>query len=267
MPRIALGIEYDGSQFFGWQSQRQQRNIQDTLQFALTKIAQHPVLVNCAGRTDTGVHALEQVVHFDTSAQRDLNAWHRGTNSHLPSDIRVIWAQQVSEDFHARYSALARFYRYVILNRHTPSPLRYHQTTWCARPLDMEKMNQAAQSLVGQHDFSSFRAQSCQSKSPCRYMYFIDVWQQNEQIVIELCANAFLHHMVRNIAGTLMMIGLGKEPVVWTQELLALKNRKFAGITAPSSGLHLAGVYYPNHYGISQNPIFKKLPTNIKRFD
>lgn len=266
MKRIVLGIEYDGSRFFGWQWQVQQRNIQHELQQALSKIAQHSITVQCAGRTDTGVHATEQVVHFDTSAIRTLEAWHRGTNTHLPPDVRVIWAQEAIGDFHARYSAIARFYRYVILNRHTPSALN-RQTTWYAPQLDAQKMHQAAQCLIGQHDFTSFRAQGCQSKSPFRKMYFIDVHREDEKVIIELSANAFLHHMVRNIAGVLMAIGAGKQPISWTQELLDVKCRKLGGVTAPSDGLHLAGVYYPEHYGIIKNPIFNKLPENARRFD
>jgi tRNA pseudouridine38-40 synthase len=264
--RIVLCLEYDGSRFFGWQWQIEQRNIQHELQQALSKIAQHSITVHCAGRTDTGVHATEQIVHFDTIATRTLEAWHRGTNTHLPPDIRVIWAKEAVNDFHARYSAIARFYRYVILNRTTPSALN-RQTTWCPLPLDEKKMHQAAQCLIGQHDFTSFRAQGCQSKSPFRKMYFIDVYRENEKVVIELSANAFLHHMVRNIAGVLMAIGSGKQPVSWTEVLLDVKSRKLGGVTAPSDGLHLAGVYYPEHYGITTNPIFKKLPADARRFD
>ena len=266
MNRIVLGIEYDGSRFFGWQWQVKHRNIQHELQQALSKIAQHPITVQCAGRTDTGVHATEQVVHFDTSAIRSLEAWHRGTNTYLPDDVRVIWAQEAIGDFHARYRAIARFYRYVILNRATPSALN-RQTTWCPLPLDAEKMHHAAQSLIGHNDFSSYRAQGCQSKSPLRTMYFIDVQREDEKVIIELSANAFLHHMVRNIAGVLIAIGCEKQPVSWTQELLDVKNRQSGGVTAPSDGLHLAGVYYPEHYGIAKHPIFDKLPADAQRYD
>ncbi len=267
MMRIVLGIEYDGSGFYGWQWQTHHRNIQQTLEEALSKIAQHKITVQCAGRTDTGVHALEQVVHFDTTALRDLQAWHRGTNTHLPPDVRVIWAQEAIGDFHARYRAIARYYRYAILNRATPSALMRGRSTWCALPLDAQKMHEAAQSLLGQHDFTSFRAQGCQSKSPCRRMYFIDVERIGEQVIIDLSANAFLHHMVRNIAGVLMAIGTGKQPVTWTQELLEVKNRRLGGVTAPPDGLHLAGVYYPKQYGLIKNPVFNKLPKDAKRFD
>ena len=267
MTRIVLGIEYDGSRFAGWQWQIKHRNIQHELQIALSKIAKHPITVHCAGRTDSGVHATEQIVHFDTTAARDLQAWHRGTNTHLPDDVRVIWAQAAVGDFHARYRAIARFYRYVILNRNTPSALKRGQTTWYPVPLDAEKMHHAAQSLIGQHDFSSFRAQGCQSQSPCRKMYFIDVHREGDLVIIELSANAFLHHMVRNIAGVLMSIGAGKQPVSWSRELLELKDRQLGGVTAPPYGLHLAGVYYPDHYGIAKHPIFNKLPADARRYD
>lgn len=267
MKRIVLGIEYDGSRFYGWQSQTGRRTVQDTLENALSIIANQPIKVICAGRTDTGVHALEQVVHFDTKVQRNLHSWLMGANSHLADDVRIIWAKEAIDDFHARYSAIARFYRYIILNRPMKSALLRQQVTWYYQTLDAEKMHRAAQSLVGEHDFSSFRAQGCQSKSPRRIMHFIDVYRKNEQVIIDLSANAFVHHMVRNIAGVLMEIGSGKKPVEWTQELLELKKRELAGITAPPYGLYLAGVFYPSHYGISKHPIFEKLPKNAKRFD
>ena len=266
MTRIVLGIEYDGSRFFGLQWQVKHRNIQHELQQALSRIAQHSITVQCAGRTDTGVHATEQVVHFDTTAIRSLEAWHRGTNTYLPPDVRVIWVQEAIGDFHARYRAIARFYRYVILNRATPSALN-RQSTWCPLPLDAEKMHHAAQGLLGHHDFSSYRAQGCQSKSPLRTIYFIDVHREGELVIIELSANAFLHHMVRNIAGVLIAIGSGKQEVSWARELLELKNRQLGGVTAPSDGLHLAGVYYPAHYGINKNSSFNKLPADARRYD
>jgi tRNA pseudouridine38-40 synthase len=265
--RMVLGVEYDGSGFYGWQWQVQQRNVQQVLEQALSKIANHPVTVQCAGRTDTGVHALEQVVHFDTTTTRPLHAWLMGGNSQLPPDVRITWVQEAIGDFHARYSAIARFYRYVILNRPIKSALLREQVTWCATPLDADKMHHAAQALIGQHDFSSFRAQSCQSKSPCRLMYFIDVYRDGDKVIMDISANAFLHHMVRNIAGVLMAIGSDKQPVEWTKELLLVKNRKLGGITAPPDGLYLGGVYYPNHYGIAKNAVFDKLPVDARRYD
>lgn len=267
MPRIVLGIEYDGRDFSGWQWQTNRRTVQTVLEQALSKVANHPVTVMCAGRTDSGVHALEQVVHFDTEAKRDINAWLLGGNSFLPHDVKIIWAKPALDDFHARYSAIARFYRYIILNRPIQSALSYRQVTWHYEHLDADKMHQAAQYLIGNHDFSSFRAQGCQSKSPFRVMHFIDVYRQENQVIMDISANAFLHHMVRNIAGVLMVIGAGKQPVDWCLELLSVKDRKLAAITAPPDGLYLGGVFYPQRYGIEKHCVFNKLPDDAKRFD
>lgn len=267
MTRIVLGIEYDGSGFFGWQWQPNRPSVQGELENALSKVANHPVSVICAGRTDTGVHALEQVVHFDANVERDLHAWLLGGNSYLPDGIRIIWVKQAVRDFHARYSAIARLYRYVILNRPVKSALLGKQTTWCYHPLDAEIMNKAAQHLVGNHDFSSFRAQGCQSKSPVRIVHFVDVYRDGDKVIIGICANAFLHHMVRNIAGVLIDIGLGKQAEDWTLVLLATKKRELGGVTAPPYGLYLESVYYPACYGIPKHPAFQKLPEDAKRFD
>jgi tRNA pseudouridine38-40 synthase len=267
MNRIVLGIEYDGSEYAGWQSQRQNRTVQAVVEMALSKVADQAVTVICAGRTDAGVHALEQVVHFNSEVERDMQAWLMGSNTNLPADVRIIWAKPAIADFHARYSAVARFYRYIILNRKMKSALQRKQTTWCSQSLDADKMHQAAQFLIGEHDFSSFRAQGCQSKSPNRMMHFIDVYRQGDQVVIDISANAFLHHMVRNIAGVLMDIGKGKQPLEWTQELLKIKNRRLGGVTAKPDGLYLGAVYYPEQYGIPKHPVFNKLPEDTKRFD
>lgn len=267
MTRIVLGIEYDGSGFFGWQWQPNRPSVQGELEKALSKVANHPVSVICAGRTDTGVHALEQVVHFDANVERDFHAWLLGGNSYLPDGIRIIWVKQAVGDFHARYSAIARLYRYVILNRPVKSALLGKQTTWCYHPLDAEIMNKAAQHLVGNHDFSSFRAQGCQSKSPVRIVHFVDVYRDGDKVIIGICANAFLHHMVRNIAGVLIGIGLGKQAEDWTLVLLATKKRELGGVTAPPYGLYLESVYYPACYGIPKHPAFQKLPEDAKRFD
>jgi tRNA pseudouridine38-40 synthase len=267
MSRIVLGIEYDGTAYAGWQWQAGKRTVQGELQAALSKIANQPVTVICAGRTDAGVHALEQVVHFDCEVERDLHAWMMGGNSQLPDDIRITWARPAIGDFHARYSAIARFYRYVILNRPMKSALLRTQATWCYQPLDESKMHSAAQSLIGEHDFSSFRAQGCQSLSPNRMMHFIEVYRQEQLVIIDICANAFLHHMVRNIAGVLMEIGMGKQPETWTEQLLDIKDRAQAAATAPPYGLHLGAVFYPEIYGISKHPIFDKLPKDARRFD
>lgn len=267
MKRIVLGIEYDGSAYAGWQWQTAKTTLQGTLEAALSKIANRPICVVCAGRTDAGVHALEQVIHFDCEIEREAKAWVMGGNSYLADDIRILWSKPAVSDFHARYSAIARFYRYVILNRPMKSALLRSQATWCYQTLDADKMHLAAQSLIGEHDFSSFRAQGCQSKSPNRMMHFIDVYRRNDTVIIDICANAFLHHMVRNIAGVLMDIGMGKHGLEWTAQLLALKDRSRAAATAPPHGLHLGGVYYPPCYGISNHPIFQKLPKDARRFD
>ena len=267
MSRIVLGIEYDGSAFFGWQHQSARRTVQDELEKALSKVANEPVTVICAGRTDAGVHAFEQVVHFDTRSERLMHAWLMGGNSYLPEDVRILWAHPATGDFHARYSAIARFYRYIILNRPMKSALLRRQVTWCYYPLDEAKMHRAAQHLIGDHDFSSFRAQGCQSKSPRRIMHFIDVYREQDKVVIDISANAFLHHMVRNIAGVLMEIGTGKQPVDWSRQLLAVRDREQGGVTAPPHGLYLGGVYYPEHYGIARHPVFAKLPPDARRFD
>jgi tRNA pseudouridine38-40 synthase len=267
MARIVLGMEYDGSAFSGWQQQTGLRSIQSVLEQALSKVADYPITVICAGRTDAGVHAFEQVVHFDTEAQRELHSWVLGGNSNLPDDVRILWAKPALDDFHARYSAIARFYRYIILNRPVKSALSPRQTTWRHQLLDADRMHCAAQYLLGNHDFSSFRAQGCQSKSPFRILYFADVVRDGDKVIIDISANAFLHHMVRNIAGVLMDIGAGKQAITWTDELLSMKNRKLGGITAPPDGLYLAGVYYPERYGLAKHPIFEKLPADAKRYE
>ena len=264
--RIAFGIEYDGSNYYGWQRQKNQRSIQSTIEQAVSRVANQPVAVICSGRTDSGVHALEQVAHFDTSARRDEHAWMMGTNAFLPTDIRIIWARYMDAKFHARSSAIARFYHYIILNRPVASALLRRQVTWHARPLDVERMQSAAHCLIGNHDFSSFRAQACQSRSPFRTMYFINVRRDNDRITIELSANAFLHHMVRNIAGVLIDVGNGKREPQWVADVLALKNRQASGVTAPPYGLYLGSVYYPAYFGIPKHPLFNQLPPDASRF-
>jgi len=268
MTRIALGIEYDGSAFAGWQWQAGQRSVQACVEQAVAKVAgAGRVAVHCAGRTDAGVHALEQVAHFDAPVQRPLRSWLLGVNANLPEDVRVLWAREVAPDFHARYSAIARFYRYEILNRPMKSALRRRQVTWCFYPLDEGRMQEAAGHLIGNHDFTSFRAQGCQSSSPFRIMHFIQVSRDQERVVIELSANAFLHHMVRNIAGVLMEIGAGRREVGWTRELLDLRDRSQGGVTAPSDGLYLGGVFYPPEFGLPKHPLFELLPADAKRFE
>jgi len=265
--RIVMGIEYDGSGFQGWQWQPEQRTIQSELESALSQVADHPVRVVCSGRTDAGVHALEQVVHFDAEVHRTDYAWVMGTNRHLPGDIRVRFAREISADFHARTSAIARVYHYQILNRPMHSALHRGQLTWVPRPLNLEAMQEDGLCLVGERDFSSFRAKGCQSRSPIRFLHFIRIFREGERVIIDVCANAFLHHMVRNIAGVLIEIGSGKQPQDWTLALLHLKDRAQAAMTAPPHGLHLGGVFYPEQYKIDSHPLFRQLPADAKRFD
>lgn len=249
--RIALGIEYDGSGFSGWQAQRHAvRTVQEELQKSLTKVADHPVEVICAGRTDAGVHGTGQVVHFDTTAERTERAWVYGGNSNLPKDICVRWAKPVSEEFHARFSALRRSYRYVILNRDIRSAVLAERVSLEYRKLDEERMARAARYLLGEHDFSSYRAVACQAHSPVRTIYRLDVGRQADIVVIDAEANGFLHHMVRNIAGVLMTIGAGEREPDWAHEVLEARDRTSGGVTAPPHGLYLVGVDYPPSFGI-----------------
>ncbi|SNY55407.1 tRNA pseudouridine38-40 synthase [Arsukibacterium tuosuense] len=257
--RIALGIEYDGTGFFGWQRQREVNSVQQELETALSKVANRPVEVFCAGRTDAGVHATGQVVHFDTEAIRDPKAWIMGTNSQLPDQIAVRWAKPVADDFHARFSATARRYRYIIYNqKFRPAILRsglshYHQQ------LDISLMQQAAPVLIGEHDFSAFRAIQCQSKTPFRNIHHLCLSRVGDYLVLDIKANAFLHHMVRNITGSLLEIGMGRKPVSWLGELLQSRNRNLAAATAKPGGLYLVEVDYPEHYAIPKaapGPLF-----------
>lgn len=249
--RIALGIEYDGSRYGGWQAQQHDpHTVQEVLQRALSKVADHPIEVICGGRTDAGVHASGQVVHFDTEAVRPLRAWLMGGNSHLPADVGIHWAQSVPDDFHARFSAQRRAYRYVILNRDARPALLSRRVTHAYRPLDAGRMATAAQALIGEHDFSSYRAVACQARSPVRTLYRLDVTRQGELVVLDVEANGFLHHMVRNIAGVLLAIGAGEQPVSWSAEVLAARDRTFGGITAAPHGLYLVRIDYPEAYGI-----------------
>lgn len=248
--RIALGVEYDGTNFSGWQAQTQAniRTVQECVEQALTKVANHPVRVVCAGRTDTGVHGLGQVIHMDVTAERPMRSWILGANANLPHDIAITWAQEVDEEFHARFSAVERQYRYVILNRMTRPAILAYRATWQPRPLDVSKMQAAAKYLIGTHDFSSFRASACQAKSPIRTIYDLTVYQEEEKVIIEVRANAFLHHMVRNIAGVLMAVGSGEQPVDWVSTVLAYKDRALGGVTAAPYGLYFMGVGYPAPY-------------------
>ncbi len=246
--RLALCVEYDGSDFAGWQFQPGQRTVQEVVERALSKVADHPVQVCCAGRTDAGVHASGQVIHFDTTARRSERSWIFGTNANLPKEVVVLWARAVPERFHARFSAIRRRYRYVIFNRSVRPTFLAKRTTWEYRPLDERRMREAAINLVGEHDFNAYRATACQAHSPIRTIYLLEVSRQGEMVYIDIEANGFLHHMVRNIAGVLMTIGSGKRPPGWAREILESRERRLGGVTAPPFGLYLARVTYPKAF-------------------
>ena len=248
--KIALGVEYDGSAYCGWQIQKDAVTVEACLTEAVSRVADHQVKLHCAGRTDTGVHASAQVVHFETDARRELHAWILGVNVNLPADISGLWVQPVSDDFHARFSATGRVYRYFILNRLARPALLSGQITWQYQPLDEARMQEAAEHLVGEHDFSSYRASGCQAKSPVRDLRRLQVTRQGERVMIEVEANAFLHHMVRNIAGVLMTIGMGREEPDWAVDVLKARDRTLGGVTAAADGLYLIGVRYPAHFGL-----------------
>lgn len=260
---IALGIEYDGSQFHGYQKQPGLRTVQGELENAISNVANERIHIHCAGRTDTGVHALGQVIHFETNAQRHDKAWIYGCNSQLPKDVCVRWGQIVDDQFHARYSALSRRYLYVIYNNKIRKSLFSSYLTWQYRELDAAKMHDAAQLLIGKHDFSSFRAIECQSPTPIRTITHFTVERRNELVLIDVTANAFLHHMVRNMAGSLISIGCGRNEVGWIKEVLAEKDRVKAAETAPAYGLYLMNVEYPSQYSFpksSDNSLLFGLP-------
>ena len=254
--RIALGVEYDGSRYCGWQMQSHgTRTVQHEIEKALSIVADHAVRVVCAGRTDTGVHATGQVVHFDTHAERKSKAWIMGVNSHLPDDVCVHWARPVTEDFSARFSATMRRYRYVIQQRAARPALYCHRVAWVHNDLNTGAMHEAAQALLGENDFSSFRSSACQSEHAMRFMQSIDVTAEGAFVYIDIQANAFLHHMVRNIVGSLLKVGTGERPLAWMGELLALKDRTRAGPTAPAQGLYLVAVQYPDEYDLPASGI------------
>ena len=254
--RIACRIEYDGSAYNGWQLQPHEGvvTVQEKLELALSQIAAQPVRVHCAGRTDTGVHAFSQIIHFDAPVARSCKAWAIGGNANLPRDIRIHWSVPVTADFHARFSAESRCYRYVIANTPIRSALLLKQVTWHRCQLDQSVMHAAAQTLLGERDFSAFRAASCQSASPMRNVQVIEVQRRGDLLIIEIVANAFLHHMVRNIAGALLAVGDGRKPVDWIVQLMAGRDRSLGVETAPASGLYLADVQYPDHCTLPQTP-------------
>ena len=257
--RIALIVEYDGNQYHGWQAQTGLRTVQSVIEQALGRVADEEISVTCAGRTDTGVHATSQVIHFDCDKERSIRAWIHGANSHLPKDVCVKWGRAMPDSFHARYSALSRRYQYVIYNGSVrPALLRGH-VTWQYRQLDHRLMNEAGQHLLGEQDFTSFRSVECQSKTPMRNIHHITVTRKGDFVLIDIHANAFLHHMVRNIAGVLMAVGAQRKPVAWVSEVLHAKDRKLGAETAPPYGLYLVEVTYPAEYEMiqaTQGPMF-----------
>ncbi len=248
--RIVAGVEYDGSRFFGFQRQRQTPTVQQVLEQAISGVADHPVAVQCAGRTDAGVHATAQVIHFDTRVDRSERAWVLGINTNLVDGVSVLWARQVSGDFHVRFSARSRSYRYRILNRWVRPGLQHGRITWVRAPLDAERMHLAAQGLLGEHDFSSFRAPGCQARHPVRTIHALQVVRRGDEVHIDIRANAFLYHMVRNIAGTLIEVGAGRQSRAWVGEVLESRRRDNAGPTAPADGLYFTGVEYAGDIGL-----------------
>lgn len=253
--RFALGIEYDGANYCGWQRQNNVDSVQETLEIALSKIANEPIEVVCAGRTDTGVNATNQVVHFDTNNFRKDVAWTLGVNTNLPDDVAVTWVKAVDESFHARFSATSRRYRYIICNRLFRPAIFRHGLTFCHHPLDETLMHKAAQTLVGEHDFTSFRTVHCQAPTAIRTIEHCNVTRHGEYVVIDVKGNAFLHHMIRNIAGSLMRVGRELETVQWIEQVLAAKNRCVAGMTAPAGGLYFVDVNYPDQYQLPKRPL------------
>lgn len=248
--RIALGLEYDGSAYRGWQTQPGGASVQDALETALLHIAGVPLKVVCAGRTDAGVHASGQVVHFDVAIDRPLSAWVRGVNSFLPPSVAVCWAQVVADSFHARFSARARRYRYLLLNRAQRPGVWHGRVGWYHWPLDEHAMQQAARYLPGEHDFSAFRAAQCQAKSPVKTMQQASVQRVGDLLVFDFVASAFLHHMVRNLVGSLVYIGQGKHAPDWMAALLASRSRLLAAPTFSAAGLYLMGVDYEPHWAL-----------------
>lgn len=263
--KIALGVEYDGNQYHGWQRQKNTaETVQQKVEEALAKLAIDDVRVVCSGRTDAGVHAFEQVVHFSTNKIRPPHQWVLGCNTNLPDDIRIVWMKEVDDDFHARFSAVARYYRYEILNRGVKSALYKDHVTTIFKPLDEGLMQSAAQTLIGTHDFSSFRAQGCQAKTAIRQIHWINVRRYHDKIIIDIIANAFLYHMVRNIVGTLLPIGLGEAKPESLTDVLRAKDRSVAGVTAKPNGLYFKGVYYPQRFELPYHRAFKPYANTIE---
>lgn len=254
--RYALCIEYDGSSYQGWQRQAHtQDTVQQQVEDALSKIANEPITIICSGRTDTGVHGCYQIIHFDTVAVRNLRAWVLGTNTNLPYDIAVKWAVPVNQRFHARFGATERRYRYLIHNTEVKPALLNQQMTWTYKPLDEVRMQEAGDYLVGTHDFTSYRAVACQAKSPIRELRELNVRRFGDVVMIEVRANAFLHHMIRNIAGVLMKIGSGEADPIWAKEVLEAKDRRLGGVTALPHGLYFVDVKYPSEFDLPKSTL------------
>lgn len=249
--RVALAVEYDGRSFCGWQSQPNVPTVQVALENAVSKMAGHPVRVHAAGRTDAGVHASQQIVHFDTEVSRPLTAWVRGVNSFLPRSISVLWSRLMDESFHARFTAIARHYRYVLLNHPIRPSLLAGRVGWLHQPLDIPAMQEAAGYLLGEHDFSSFRAAECQAATPVRTLYKLDIYTECSLVICDFSANAFLHNMVRNIMGTLLHIGKHNQSIQWVKTLLAYRDRQKAPPTFMPDGLYLSGVSYPPQFALA----------------
>jgi len=254
MPRLALGLAYDGSSWQGWQTQPHRQTVQDTLEAALGRFAgiDGRVSTICAGRTDTGVHAAMQVVHLDTNLQRRDESWVRGVNAFLPPSIAVQWAQPVPDDFHARFAARSRTYHYLLWRGRVRPPLWAGRAGWCFQPLDLDAMRQAAAALLGEHDFSSFRSSQCQARHPVRTLHRLDIEERGPFLVFTLRANAFLHHMVRNLIGALLHIGQGRQPAHWMPALLAARDRRLAAPTFAPDGLYLSAIEYPAEFQLNE---------------
>jgi tRNA pseudouridine38-40 synthase len=251
--RIVLGLEYCGAGFCGWQSQSSGCGVQDVLEAAVSAIAGQKIVVNAAGRTDTGVHAAFQVAHFDTAAKRPLTAWVRGVNSHLPAGVAVLWAREVGEEFHARFAAIQRGYRYVLLNHPVRTGLNSGLIGWHHRPLDAAAMNLAAGQLIGRHDFSAFRAAECQAKSPVKELRLAHVERRGDYLLCDFRADGFLHHMVRNLMGCLVQVGGGVRSPAWTREILESRDRTLAAPTFDAAGLYLTHIRYPAHFALPES--------------
>lgn len=257
LKRYALAIEYDGRDFSGWQVQPQMQTVQGELERAIARMAGHDVRVHAAGRTDAGVHAIRQIIHFDSPVNRPITAWVRGVNSFLPSGVAVLWAQEVPQHFHARFVATARHYRYLLLRHPVRPSLQAGRVGWVHYDLNVDAMREASQFLLGEHDFSSFRAAECQALSPVKLLQRIQIIEQGNMLCFDFSATAFLHHMVRNMMGAMLHIGKGKDSPEWMAWLLAQKNRKTAPPTFMPDGLYLTGVTYPAEFGLPTEPEYR----------